>query len=302
MRLFNEQFKRILSKYPNDVGAKKALIFLEQGPSKEDEKWTQERVKKFIEGLRFTVRKRNPYFGYLLDKVPIIIVSPSDKHIRTMAVDQNHNLYINPIFTQHIMSGSIKSFYDDETVKSKTEEEEPEDGSYYALPDGEKAFLGIIAHELMHVFKDHVARMTKNYRRIVKYYGQTVSLWNLATDAEINDELVYKWGYSLVEGGITPNPDGTLEIFDKIINVRGKTPERIYREMESLLPPPPPKEPLELGDIVYDPKTKQYGEIVTIDEATGEAKIAEMTREEAKARVMEQSGMRTNGRGTGGFM
>jgi hypothetical protein len=289
MRLFNEQFKRIIKQFPNDVGCKRALVFLEQGNTEPASKWTPERVKKFVEGLRFTVRKRNPYFGYLLDKVPIIVVDPNDRNVRTMAVDQNHNLYINPVFTQSILSGAEghRGVSDKDTAEAN-KGEEPEEGTYYTLPEGEKAFLGIIAHELMHIFKDHVARMTKNYKRVITYYGQPVTLWNLATDAEINDELLYKWGYTLVEGGINSAPDGTLEFLGNTLTVRGKTPERIYREMESLLPPPPPKEPLKPGDIVYDEKTKKYGEIVTIDEKTGQAKIAELTREEAKARVMQQ--------------
>ena len=289
MRLFNEQFKRILKQYPSDIGCKKTLVYLEQGNTEPTSKWTPERVKRFVDGLRFTVRKRNPYFGYLLDKVPIIVVDPNDRNVQTMAVDQNHNLYINPVFTQSILSGATKGIFDKDTVEVNKGEEEPEEGTYYALSEGEKVFLGIIAHELMHIFKDHVARMTKNYRRVINYYGP-VSLWNLATDAEINYELLYKWGYSLIEGGIIPKPDGTLEIFDETIIVRGKTPERIYREMEALLPPLPPKEPLKPGDIIYDKKTKQYGEIVTIDEKTGQAKIAELTREEAKARVMSSGG------------
>lgn len=289
MRLFNEQFKKILSQYPNDVGAKKALIFLENKPSSQvDTTWPPERVKRFIEGLRFTVRKRNPYFGYLLDKIPIVVVDPNDARIRTMAVDEHHNLYINPDFVHQILSGVISSFYDEPTVTGRKGDDPPEDGTYYALGDGEKAFLGIIAHELMHIFKDHVARMTKNYRRVINLGGQTVTLWNIATDAEINDELIYKWGYSLVEGGIIPKPDGVLDIFKGKIAVRGKTPERIYREMEALLPPPEPKEPLKPGDIVYDPTTKKYGEIVTIDKATGQAKIAELTKEEAKSRSLQK--------------
>lgn len=293
MRLFNDKFKELLKLYPNDEGCRKALIFLEQDASPTNSKWTEERVKKFIAGLRFTVKKRNPYFGHLLDKVPIIVVAPNDPYIQTMAVDKDHNLYINPEFTQGIMSGAIEGIFDEESVNAN-KEEEPEEGTYYTLPEGERVFLGIIAHELMHIFKDHVARMTDQYKRVVNLGGTPISLWNIATDAEINDELIYKWGYSLIKNGIITNPDGTLEIGGNVFAVRGKTPERIYREIEATIPPddesdsggssqPPP--PLEPGDIVYDEATGKYGEVVTINPKTGEASIAELTKEEARSRV-----------------
>lgn len=293
MRIFNEQFKELLKLYPNDEGCKKALVYLEQDTTTvSSSKWTEDRVKKFIAGLRFTVKKRNPYFAHLLDKVPIIIVDPNDANIRTMAVDKDHNLYINPEFTQGIMSGAVPGIFDKEAV-SANKEEEPEEGTYYTLPEGEKVFLGIIAHELMHIFKDHVARMTESYRRMVNLGGNPISLWNIATDAEINDELIYKWGYSLIRDGIITKPDGSLEIGGQIFKVRGKTPERIYREIEATLPPPEPEsggssspqEPLQPGDIIYDEVSGRYGEIVTIDKRTGRAKIAEITKEEAKSRV-----------------
>jgi hypothetical protein len=78
-----------------------------------------------------------------------------------------------------------------------------------------------------------------------------------------------------------------------VFKVRGKTPERIYREIEATLPPSesesggssPPQEPLQPGDIIYDEASGRYGEIVTIDKKTGRAKIAEITKEEAKSRV-----------------
>jgi hypothetical protein len=120
-----------------------------------------------------------------------------------------------------------------------------------------------------------------------------ISLWNIATDAEINDELMYKWGYSLIKNGIITTTDGRLEINGQAFSVRGKTPERIYREIESSFPKdedsqggaPPPAPPLEPGDIVYDEASGKYGEIVAIDPKTGDATIAEITKEEAKSRV-----------------
>lgn len=292
MRLFNEKFKELLRGYPGDASCKKALVFLEQdNPTASESKWTEERVKKFVSGLRFTVRKRNPYFGHLLDKVPIIVVSPNDPYIQTMAVDKDHNLYINPVFTQKILSGAEGSVFDVDTVNTN-KEDEPEEGSYYTLSEGEKVFLGIIAHELMHIFKDHVARMTESYRDIVNIGGNPISLWNIATDIEINDELIYKWGYSLIKNGIITKPDGTIEISGHVFQARGKTPERIYREIKASIPTEedagggaPPQGPLAPGDIVYDESTGKYGEVVTIDSKTGKAKIAELTKEEAKSRV-----------------
>lgn len=294
MKCFNEKFREILKFYPTDKNCKSALRFLENTDTKSVEVWSEDRVRKFLSGLRFELKKRNPYFGYLIDKINIKIVDPNNQTFRTMAVDQDHNLYINPEFTRRMVSGAEEAIWDKDVQEANAADPTLED--FNVLPVGSKLFLGIIAHELLHIFKDHVAR-GHDKRQIVNMWNQKVSLWNIATDIEINDELLYKWGYYMVKNGIITNPDGTYEFNGTMLPCRGKTPERIYRELLALLPqlPPeegeggdePPDEPITVGDIVYDKKTNRYGEVVTID-SNGNAKIVELSEKEAKQKSKEK--------------
>jgi len=294
MRCFNEQFKELLKEYPNDAGCKAALRFIE-GVDKSTEEWTEERVRKFLAGLRFELKKRNQYFGYLIDKINIKVVNPNNQTFRTMAVDKDHNLYINPEFTRRMVSGLEEAVWDPNVEEENAKD--PTLADFNALPMGSKLFLGIIAHELLHIFKDHVAR-GYNKRQLVKMWNQNISLWNIATDIEINDELIYKWGYYMIKNGIITNTDGTFEFNGTLLPCRGKSPERIYRELISLIPPnegkdqgegegDQPDEPIAVGDIIYDKKSKRYGEVVTID-SNGNAKIVELSEKEAKQKSKER--------------
>lgn len=292
MKLFNEHFRELLKLYPNDINCKSALRFLEGKDTVDDSKWTEERVRRFLAGLRFEIKKRNSYFGYLIDKINIIVVKPNSQ-FQTMAVDQDHNLYINPEFTKRLIGGQEEAIWDDDVQANNANDPTLQD--FNALPVGSKLFLGIIAHELMHIFKDHVAR-GHNKRRMVMWGSQKVGLWNIATDIEINDELIYKWGYYMIKNGIITNPDGTYDFNGTSLMCRNKTPERIYRELEALLPPPkegegegdePPDEPIEVGDIIFDDVSGRYGEVVTID-ANGNMKTVELPRKEAIKRAKER--------------
>jgi hypothetical protein len=223
--------------------------------------------------------------------VPIIVTSPDDTYVDTMCVDAKGNLYINPRFASGLLKAKeVPARYGN----YKYEEDDP----YTQATDGEKQFLGVIAHELMHIFKDHMARGDR-FPQIVNM-GEPVWLWNIATDIEINDELMYKWGYYLPSMGIITKPDGTYEITvgpnpkkDKIVlPVRNRSPERIHKMLLDSIPegPPPPPgggsgqpKPLGPGDIVYDKKTGKYGEIVSVK--NGKAKIVEITEQEAKERT-----------------
>lgn len=256
---------------------------------------TEKEVRQMIFAIKFIIKQRNPYLAGLLESVPIIIVPP-DHDIQTMAVDMNNNLYINPNFTRDLLSGAEKPAFD---KNYPYEADDPYNQP--AVTQGEKLFLGIIAHELLHIFKYHMARMGD--KTVMMSNG--ASLWNLVTDMEINDELIYNWGYHLIKSGIITEPDGTypLTIKDKqgnpqnvILKVRGRTPERLYNELINMLPPPEPGEggpgqpsdgspvPILPGDIVFDPNTGKYGEVVTIN-MDGTAKIGELTEQEAKSRA-----------------
>jgi hypothetical protein len=251
---------------------------------------SEQDIRQFIIKVRRIFSNRNKYFGYLLDQVPIIIVPADDRDIGTMAVDGKGNLYINIKFANDLLTEQVEFYFD---PNYKRDPRDP----YYAGTEGQRAFTGIIAHELKHIFSNHVERMINSKRdAMVSMGGRPVSLWNLATDAEINDGLVYEWGYTLMKGGIIPEPDGTLNFNGVDIEVRGLSPERIYDRMLELVPdqdqdqpppqPTPSNDPLDIspGDIVYDPTTKEYGEVVTID-SSGNAKIVTLTQEEAKQRA-----------------
>lgn len=256
---------------------------------------TEKEVLQMILAIKFIIEQRNPYLAGLLKSVPIIIVPP-DHDIQTMAVDMNNNLYINPNFTKDLLSGAEEPAFDKNyPYKADDPYNKP------AVTQGEKLFLGIIAHELLHIFKYHMARMGDKTVRM----SNGATLWNLVTDMEINDELIYNWGYHIIKSGIITEPDGTysFKIRDKqgnpqdvTIKVRGRTPERLYNEIINMLPPAEPGEggesepsdgspvPILPGDIVFDPNTGKYGEVVTIN-MDGTAKIGELTEQEAKSRV-----------------
>lgn len=302
MKLFNEQFKQLLSCYPHDSNCKSALALLEQDSSTStpsvsaqstapSDDWDAERVRKLIKGLRFRVRSRNAYFGHLLDKVNIVVVNPKSKTFRTMAVDGKGNLYINPLFVTKLITGLEPSVHNQAAIDANIAKDAHGANAYNSLPEGEKVFLGIIAHELMHIFKDHIARMGHR-TRMISIGGSKGTLWNIATDIEINDELIYKWGYYLIKNGIITEPDGSIEFNGKKYECRGKSPERIYRMLADDIKEDPnsdqsnnddPRD-INVGDIIFDKKTGKYGEVTTID-ANGVAKIGELTKEEAKARV-----------------
>lgn len=305
MKCFNEQFKQLLSLYPNDQDCIRAKRFIEQSdnlssaqpavssapnspptqPAKSDV-WDTDRVKKFVAGLRFQVKKRNPYFGFLLDSVKIIVVNPDSKNFRTMAVDGKGNLYINPKFAGSLISGTEQAVFDQNTidiVKSKQDPNIVSEVDYDSLKPGEKVFMGIIAHELMHIYKNHVERMGDRKKLIELGPGNVCTLWNIAADIEINDELLYTWGYHLVKNGIITNPKGEFEMNGKTYQCRGLSPERIYRMLLADIPPPAPPE-IKVGSIVYDKASKKYGEVISINKK-GEAKIGELTKAEAKKRA-----------------
>lgn len=291
MILFDEMFRDVLKLYPADANCRSALRFLEQADKSSQDKWTEKRVKKFLKGLRFEISKRNPYFGYLLSKINIIVVDPNS-HLNTMAVDQYHNLYINPEFTSRLVNGLEEAIFDDDVQTANAND--PTLQEFNALPVGSKLFLGVIAHEIMHIFKDHVARGHDKTQMVI-WGGQQISLWNIATDIEINDELIYKWGYYMSKNVILTNPDGTYEFNGTMLPCRGKTPERIYRELLALTPiqeggeggEGEDDETIEPGDIIYDKKSKRYGEVVTVD-TNGNAKVVEMSEQEAKQRVKNE--------------
>lgn len=298
MREFDLVYKSILRPLlveQNKEGWRLYTTVFGGGKKNRPAEMTEKEVLQMILAIKFIIEQRNPYLAGLLKSVPIIIVPP-DHDIQTMAVDMNNNLYINPNFTKDLLSGAEEPAFD---KNYPYEADDPYNQP--AVTQGEKLFLGIIAHELLHIFKYHMARMGDKTVRM----SNGATLWNLVTDMEINDELIYNWGYHIIKSGIITEPDGTysFKIRDKqgnpqdvTIKVRGRTPERLYNEIINMLPPAEPGEggesepsdgspvPILPGDIVFDPNTGKYGEVVTIN-MDGTAKIGELTEQEAKSRV-----------------
>ena len=276
MKLFNKVFASIC----------------EQVDPQDKSGYTEHDVMTLITTIKQMYKRRNRFFSHLLSQVPIIIVPGNTSNIKTMCVDGNGNMYINIDFAYEMLYGTPA----DKIVKNDQYQYEQGDPYITGGTDGQRLFAAIITHELQHIFKNHIKRFRDTKRDIMLVSGY--SLANIATDLEINDELMHRWGYFLPKGGIItePNGDYTVEAEGKkhTINVRGLSPERIYDMLEQIIPkdaqqpPPSPssgKVDIEVGDIVVN-KAGKYGEVVSIDQ-NGNAKIVELTEQEAKQRVKQ---------------
>lgn len=80
---------------------------------------------------------------------------------------------------------------------------------------------GMLVHETMHIAKGDFFRMGI----------RDPFIWNVASDAVINFILVHE-KFTLPPEGITPTPDGKIKIGKKTYNVKGKSTEEFYEELE----------------------------------------------------------------------
>ena len=85
---------------------------------------------------------------------------------------------------------------------------------------GTEVTAAVVFHEVNHLIRDHEGRMG----------GRNPVLWNLAGDAEINDDVI-KAGWKLPDGPFLPSSLGMED---------GKTAEEYYGAIQAKQPPPPP--------------------------------------------------------------
>ena len=188
-----------------------AVTAPDQEPAPENQgHFSPQEVRDMAVYLRKVLYETNRYFWHVLKDMPILIVNPDDRQLPTMAVDQFRNLYINPRFATKILDGFI-----DESGKIITHN---------------NPFTFVIAHEVYHVVNRTFER--QHDRNIVLQAGdQKVTLWNIATDFEMNDELQWQWKLPPPKDGLLTNEQGIGEFMGKTYQIRGKSAERIYAEI-----------------------------------------------------------------------
>jgi len=237
--------------------------------------YTPEEIGDLIDILRSVIYQSNLYFFHILKDMPIIMLPPDSKSCPTMKVNKNRNLFINIGFANELLEGYIDS------SGKVTNHNNP--------------FTYVIAHEIYHIVNKTFERQHNRTRMLTSKSGRKISLWNIATDFEMNDLL----SLAKSEGGfeLTPPKSGCLTdekgnaTFNGFnYNFRGKSAERIYDEIEVDLPEEEGDDgdpgPLEVGQIVKV-KNKIYGEITAIDEH-GNAEVEPISEQEALKRLKEQ--------------
>jgi len=240
---------------------------------------SKDEVRNLVMLVRKVLYQTSRYFWYILKDMPIIIVSPDNKQIRTGAVDQYRNLYLNPRFVQEILSDHL-----DENGNIKIQDD---------------PFTFLIAHEIYHIINRTFERQGDRDAMIQYPDGRQVSLWNVATDFEMNDIL--KWKFNLKsptkagkEVGLQTDEKGFAEFAGHKYKIRGKPAERIYAEIAANTPKSKDKQPqsgkgddkVEIGDIIKQRGSDTYGEVTDI--INDEVIITPLTKEEAYDRVKKQ--------------
>lgn len=243
--------------------------------------WTPEKVEGLIALVKGKLKQANPYFWHLLKSMPVLIVDPKTSDIKTAAVDQYRNLYFNPVFVQQILEHYNAS--EDNKVT------------------GTDPFTYLVAHEIYHVVNRTFERQKDRDIMLVDKDGNPgSSLWNIATDFEMNDELSWRWGITppIINGqpvGCLTDKDGNAFFNNKQYNFRNKPAERIYAELAKDIPEGegkgrkrrPGDGNIGIGDIVKEKGTDVFGEVVDIK--GGEAVIKQISKEEAYKKAKQRS-------------
>lgn len=226
---FNKQYRQLLKElHAKPLPSEKSIIQryiqtineadandLASVPQQEHPKYNARVVRSLINAVRDYVMKANPYFGYLLQQMQVIVTL----EISTMAVDNKRNLYINPDFLLELGKGHVEIT---ETGFKINQENNP--------------IAFVIAHEVYHIFNETFGR--ERGRRAVILFGPNehpYPLWNIATDYEMNYRLQYTYGLKPPDCGMLCDADGvTAEPVDftgKRYMVKGSTAERLYTIM-----------------------------------------------------------------------
>jgi hypothetical protein len=295
MNLFNKAYKSFLEEVDNyDKLVHTKIINDVPKPTEvsNDEEDSSLPTKEEVEGMIIMIKRHlftaSPYFWHMLKSMPIRIVAP-DSDIQTAAVDQYRNLYFNPKFIRDILEG-----------------QEDQGGTGY------DAFTFLVAHEVYHVVNRTFERQQDRTMIIVDGGGGKHSLWNIATDFEMNDQLKWKWNIQppMINGrevGLTTNKDGIANFAGRDYVIRSKSAEMIYAEIARNIPKiniydgdsdddddgggdpeggdgeSGKSRPLRVGDIAKQKGKDVFGEIVDIKD--GEAVIKQISKEEAYRKI-----------------
>jgi len=162
----------------------------------------------------------------------------------------------------------------------------------------------VIVHEIMHNVLKHFDRKELD--------ADTVT-WNMAADYALNQLITYNksnpslpptkadYEAAMGKGGLFPGC-GQTKGDDKFENL---TAEQIFKillknppvcpqcgknpcECQKPTPPPRDPDPLQVGDIIYDEKTDEYGVVTSFDEATGEVTLDPMDKDAVREEVKRQ--------------
>lgn len=218
MLKFNQQYNQLLRQAkPKAIISNRSIIRDYHNILKESDglpraadtsKYDATAITNLIAAVRKYVMDVNPYFGLLLQQMPIIMTFD----IETMAVDHKANLYINPDFVLELGKGYIETT-----------------ASGFKINQGNNPIAFVIAHEVYHIFNRTFAR--ERHRNAVIVYGdRPINLWNIATDFEMNYRLQYDFGMPPPEGGMLCDSDGVghFWVTDKKYHVKGSSAERLY--------------------------------------------------------------------------
>ena len=215
MLKFNQRFEQLLQQTkPKTVISSRSIIrdyhniIKESNGQAPSAKYDPVAIRSLINAVRSYVMQANPYFGYLLQQMHIIMTFD----VPTMAVDSKRNLYINPDFVLELGKGYVDF---------------SETG--FKIKQGNNPIAFVIAHEVYHIFNETFARERGRTASVV-YNNSPISLWNIATDFEMNYRLQYNFGMPPPEGGMLCNADGVghFWVTDKKYLVKGSSAERIY--------------------------------------------------------------------------
>ena len=175
----------------------------------------KDRYESLFTAAYRVMQKNYPFFYELLARMNVIhVFNSSDEQdkinaeaygwvnipdIETMAVDSKGNILINV--------------------------------SFATLKLGFKEVVGVLCHEVLHIGWKHLDRLGARHPE----------LWNIATDLVINYTLI-KESVPLPSMGIIPTgagdyvfKEGTRSKKPEKINVRDKTAEQVYAELEDIL-------------------------------------------------------------------
>lgn len=143
----------------------------------------------------------HPFFGWLVQYLDFIEM----EKIPTMGVD-----------------GSKKCYYNSKFVAKLTDSE----------------VVGVLCHEVLHLSMEHPMRTGNRNIVLTDGKGNSVTLWNIATDIVINNIIAMNSQntpvpMSLPSGAYIPEND-SITIFGKVLsNISEKSSEEIYEELKT---------------------------------------------------------------------